>query len=60
MKYGDKLYTVDDFIDGDFYTKKRSAKNLTACFFLFVFCFFFRMRLRCTMYLRADGSQTPY
>ena len=41
MKYGDKLYTVDDFIDGDFYTKKRSAKNLTACFFFVCFLFFF-------------------
>ena len=36
----DKLYIVKDFIDGDFYTKKRSTKrgNLTACVSFLVGC----------------------
>ena len=53
----DKLYNIDGFSDGDFYTKKKLTEqgNLNCmCFFS---CGVHRW---CTMCLRADGDHTMH
>ena len=53
----DKLYNIGDFIDGDFYIKKRQTKweNLTA-----PVSFFHQGHRWCTVCLCADCDHTSY